>query len=105
MKKLSLLVALILCVTIGGVYATWNYSRYTVDSKQATATVVITGTQSSAKGIISIVSAPKRLIIDDTNNDLEAELWFGDIDADSHPVEGITNQTGKIEISFAHNQY
>ncbi len=26
MKKLSLLVALILCVTIGGVYATWYYS-------------------------------------------------------------------------------
>lgn len=26
MKKLSLLVALILCVTIGGVYATWTYA-------------------------------------------------------------------------------
>lgn len=29
MKKLSLLIALILCVTIGGVYATWTYTQNT----------------------------------------------------------------------------
>ena len=29
MKKLSILVALILCVTIGGVYATWTYTQNT----------------------------------------------------------------------------
>ena len=29
MKKLSLLIALILCVTIGGVYATWTYTETT----------------------------------------------------------------------------
>ena len=26
MKKLSVLIAMILCVTIGGVYATWTYA-------------------------------------------------------------------------------
>ena len=29
MKKLSLLIAMILCVTIGGVYATWTYTQNT----------------------------------------------------------------------------
>lgn len=29
MKKLSLLVAMILCITIGGVYATWTYTQNT----------------------------------------------------------------------------
>lgn len=34
MKKLSLLVALILCVTIGGVYATWTYVGETIAPHQ-----------------------------------------------------------------------
>ncbi len=29
MKKLGLLIAMILCVTIGGVYATWTYTQNT----------------------------------------------------------------------------
>ena len=32
MKKLSVLIALVLCVTIGGVYAAWNYSQGTTAS-------------------------------------------------------------------------
>ena len=99
MKKLSLLVALILCVTISGVYATWSYSRNVVDSKQASATVVVTGTQSSTKGVISIESAPKRIIVDDTNNDHIAELFFGDIDDNSQKKEG-TDQLGTINVKF-----
>ena len=98
MKKLSLLLALILVVTTTGVYATWNYSRNVVDTKQASATAVITGTQSSTKGEITIVSAPKRVIVDDTDNDLVAELWFGDIDASSHPVGA--DQDGEIHVIF-----
>ena len=99
MKKLSLLLALILVVTTAGVYATWNYSRNVVDTKQASATAVITGTQSSTKGEITIVSAPKRVIVDDTNNDLIAELWFGDVDASSHPVAG-ADQIGAVHVTF-----
>ena len=98
MKKLSLLIAMILVVTISGVYATWNYSRNVVDSKQASATVVVTGTQSSTKGVITIESAPKRVIIDDTNNDHVAELFFGDIDASSHPVDA--DKLGTINVKF-----
>ena len=98
MKKLSLLIAMILVVTISGVYATWNYSRNVVDSKQASATVVVTGTQSSTKGTIDIVAAPKRLIVDDTNADHVAELWFGDINSESQPVNA--DQLGTITVNF-----
>lgn len=38
MKKLSLLVALILCVTIGGVYATWTYAGNEIKEQNATLT-------------------------------------------------------------------
>ena len=102
MKKLSLIVVLILCITVGGVYATWNYARYTVDSKQASATAVITGTHSSAKGVITLATDVKRVIIDDTNNDFKAEVWFGDIDGNSQVVEG-ANQDGEITITFTAN--
>lgn len=98
MKKLSLLMALILCVTIGGVYATWNYARNVVDSKQASATVVVTGTQSSTKGTIAITAAPKRVVIDDTDSNHIAELFFGDIDESSQPVS--CNQLGTISVVF-----
>ena len=98
MKKLSLLLALILLVTTTGVYATWNYSRNVVDTKQASATAVITGTQSSTKGEIAITNAPKRAIVDDTNADLVAELWFGDVDASSHPVGA--DQVGAVTVTF-----
>lgn len=36
MKKLSTLIALILCVTIGGVYATWTYTGSTITSVDRT---------------------------------------------------------------------
>ena len=34
MKKLSLLVALMLIITVGGVYATWNYSQGSISQTQ-----------------------------------------------------------------------
>ena len=103
MKKLSLIVVLILCITIGGVYATWNYARYTVDSKQASATAVITGTHSSAKGVISLATDVKRVIVDDTNNDFTAEVFFGQVDANSQIVEDVTDADGEITITFTAN--
>ena len=102
MKKLSLIIAMILVVTVSGVYATWNYSRNVVDSKQATMTIAVTGTASSAKGVISIDSAPKRVIIDDTEGvngyDHVAEIWYGDINADSQPIGA--SQDGLVTFTF-----
>ena len=77
MKKLSLLVAIILCVTIGGVYATWNYAQGSVTSqtKYFDGTTVITNkVVSTAKGTIAIDTSALNIVIDDTNNDHVAEL-------------------------------
>ena len=41
MKKLSLLIALLICVTIGGVYATWTYTSASADIVDGTKEVVI----------------------------------------------------------------
>lgn len=77
MKKFGLLVALALIVTVGGVYAQWNYSAQTginsshehLNSNMAD---YIAG--SNAYGTISIFDNDMRLAIDDTNNDHVADL-------------------------------
>lgn len=65
-KKLSLLIALVLCVTIGGVYATWNYAQGEVIEVQSfllpqMETVVTSG----EKGTISIDTSALTMKIDD----------------------------------------
>ena len=91
MKKLSLLVALIVCVTVGGVYATWNYAQGAVTSQTKyfdAATVITNKVISTAKGTISIDTSALSVVIDDTNNDYEGELAI----------------TGKVTVTFAPNQ-
>lgn len=49
MKKLSLLIALIICVTIGGVYATWVFtSDDTAITDEITAGILLAGVDSTA---------------------------------------------------------
>lgn len=53
MKKLSLLIAMILCVTIGGVYAAWAYSDPNAKIQDATAEILVTmddATKDGAQG-------------------------------------------------------
>ncbi len=90
MKKLSVLVALILCVTVGSVYATWNYAqggaekvvKYFDDS-----TVITTSVTDTAKGVIDVDTSALNITIDDGNNDFYGELSI----------------TGKISITFTPN--
>lgn len=90
MKKLSILVALILCVTIGGVYATWNYAqggaekvvKYFDDS-----TVITSSVTDSAKGVIDVNTSELSIVIDDANNDFYGEMSI----------------TGKVTITFTPN--
>lgn len=78
MKKLSLLIALMLCVTISGVYAAWTYAGTNdiadqlVEAKVTIADVVLEG----ANGIYTIESNLV-LTVDQANADHEAELVFG----------------------------
>jgi len=80
MKKFSLIAAMALCVTIGGVYATWNYSQGDVATKQnfllPSMETAVTGT---SKGTIEIDLNNVAVKVDDSNNDHKAELvWSGD---------------------------
>ena len=90
MKKLSLLVAICLLVTVGGVYATWNYAQGQVvtrndylDGETKITDKVVT----TAKGIISIDTTGASIVIDDANNDFYGELT----------VEG------KVKVTFTPN--
>lgn len=70
MKKLSLLMALILLVTVGGVYATWNYAQDPAETAQGFAlpkmeTVVTSGD----KGSIVVDTSNFSIKIDDDAND------------------------------------
>ncbi len=63
--KLSILVALILCVTIGGVYATWTYAASAGVSETVNKGVSLTPvTQSGSLGVYEVLSAELTLAID-----------------------------------------
>ena len=70
MKKLSILVALILCVTIGGVYAVWNYAENAVEAPDdVTAGVQITESVSETeKGEITLTNTLVLVIDDNEGN-------------------------------------
>lgn len=78
MKKLSALIALFLCVTIGGVYATWTYAgTKDITDGFAEAKVTITDAVSSGANGTYTVTSNLVLSIDDDNGDHNAELVFG----------------------------
>lgn len=85
MKKLSLLIALFMCLTIGGVYATWSYAGTNdiadafAETKVTIADVELVGANGTYK-----IETNFALLIDQANNDHEAKLDF--VSNDSNPV-------------------
>ena len=77
MKKLSLLVALLLCVTIGGVYATWTYATDN-DIYDAFSEAKVTITDATSAGANGVYKIESNLVlsIDQANDDHEAVLLF-----------------------------
>ena len=77
MKKLSLLLALMLCVTIGGVYATWSYAG-TDDIADAFAEAKVTITDAELTGANGTYKIESNLVltIDQANENHEAMLVF-----------------------------
>ncbi len=77
MKKVSLLIALALIVTIGGVYATWNYGN---SSTAATSSRVfypeLTAANEGTSNNGTFIDADSSIVIkiDDTNNDYVTEV-------------------------------
>ena len=75
MKKISILIVLAMVLTIGGVYATWNYAQGNVDSVELSPVVTLTDkVVDTAKGTIAVDMSGLTIAIDDTNNDYDAEL-------------------------------
>ncbi len=96
MKKISLLIALSLVLTIGGVYAAWNYAQGNVTNaidsmdvgmgKNIYITEAVVG---NAKGTITVDATDAKIVIDDSNHDYKAE-WTcsGDIKIEFTPNSG-----------------
>ncbi|MBQ7337054.1 MAG: hypothetical protein IJW40_01235 [Clostridia bacterium] len=91
MKKLSILVALILCVTIGGVYATWIYIGGDLDPAKSQMSVdLASATNDTASGTLSIESNTIRIMIDQKDQDPEG----------GYDYTAVTEVTGEVVIRF-----
>ena len=90
MKKLSLLLALAMLVTIGGVYATWNYAQGTAVYRDKFLTAHLTDkVTDTAKGNIEVNIDGLTLTIDDADNNHRGELILaGEIVINFTPNEG-----------------
>ena len=77
MKKLSLLIALILCATIGGVYAAWTYAG-TDDIADAYSEAKITITDATLSGANGTYAITSNLVlsVDQADEDHYAKLVF-----------------------------
>ena len=82
MKKLSMLIALMLCITIGGVYATWTYAGTNdIADAYAEAKVTIANVQlSGAHGYYEITSNLVLEVDQNAPGDHTAKLVFGSND-------------------------
>ena len=81
MKKLSILMVLLLCLTVGGVYATWSYAGTNdiadayAEAKATIADAELTGANGTYKIESNLI-----LTVDQKNEDHEAELKFSSND-------------------------
>ena len=113
MTKLGLIILMALVLTVGGVYATFNYAQGEVVSKNTTLNKSLaTAKTESAKGEIAIDVEGFLLKIDDTGTNLKTGL-----DAQGSVTITFTPATGadgsvvadgvnlKLEISFTNNTY
>lgn len=92
MKKMSILASLALCVTIGGVYAAWNYADKNVSTTYAAMGVSVTGvTSQSEKGTLQAVGTNVALQIDDVAN------------TKLHTTEFVYDANGYFTVTFTAN--
>ena len=85
MRKLSLLIALALIVTIGGVYAAWNYAQGATASVEITREINMAQVNTdSNKGSISATPSNVSFLVDDVDGTYHTKL----------------RGTGKFDITF-----
>ena len=101
MKKLSVLIALVLCVTIGGVYAAWNYSQGNTASVNVSREINMA--QVVTNGIKGTITATPQnnfaFLVDDIANDTPN----GDGTYTDEKYKAVLVGTGDILINFTAN--
>ncbi len=89
MKRLGAIIAIALVLTIGGVYATFNYAQGQIGAQTATLTKTLGEAETTnAKGTISVSTQDFSITVDDTNGDLQTE----------------TTASGSIKVKFEASQ-
>ena len=94
MRKISLIIVLALCITIGGVYAAWTYSETTkiTDGNATKALQMADVVNGGTSGVFSVNTENLVLTIDDTNGDHYPELvGSGTVTVTFTPGMGATN--------------
>jgi len=77
MKKLSAIIAMVVCLTIGGVYATWTYAGTDdIADALAEAKVTIADTELTGANGTYKIESNLALVVDQANEKHEAELLF-----------------------------
>ena len=77
MKKLSAIIAMVVCLTIGGVYATWTYAGTDdIADAFAEAKVTIADTELTGANGTYKIESNLALVVDQKNEQHEAELLF-----------------------------
>jgi len=96
-KSVGLLAALALCVTVGGVYATWNYADTTGFSDRETISIGLTPIGSVTGESLEITANSLNFLIDDTdgNHKGDAIVATGEIVVTYHAVAN-NNETVNI---------
>ena len=114
MKKLGFVIMIALVLTVGGVYATFDYAQNDVASQDAVLTKTIAGTKTdNAKGTIAIDVETFQLKIDDVGvKDLKTGLETqGFVTVTFTPAQGADGSVAdegidlKLEIAFENNTY
>lgn len=78
MKKLSILIALMLCITIGGVYATWSYAGTNdIADQLVEAKVTIANIEYKEANGVYAIDSNLVLTVDQANEKHEAKLVYG----------------------------
>ena len=100
-KKLGLLAGLALCVTVGGVYATWTYAEGgATNSELKTVDISITAaTNTNSKGTIDIVSSNLTLVIENDGNYNAVLKPQGEIEVKFTPAVGAS--VTDINVTYA----
>lgn len=92
MKKISTIIALALIVTIGSVYAAWNYAHGTAASSDVTREINMAQvTTNSNKGSIAVTPNNIAFLVDDDGGYVAALTGSGDFKVNFTPAPGADN--------------